>query len=224
MELCLFSVDELLSPSKDERLCSHPDGCERPKHARGVCEMHYRRWKKWGHMGGAERLRLSRGDICSIEGCDREQLARHLCSRHYDQQRYERVASIMICSVEGCSNTATRGRYVLNPQKGANARCFIHYFQNVTYNASHERVYALWGTACQYPCVKCGCTAQDWCYDGADPSQILGSKNGSVLMYYSAWPEFYMPMCRKCHLRRDRSLARQELNEYRLAKAALKDT
>jgi hypothetical protein len=223
MELCLFSVDELTAPAKDRRVCSHPDGCDRPLRARGMCEMHYRRWKKWGHLGGAERLRVSRGQTCIIEGCDRGQLARHLCGRHYDQQRYERAASIIICTVDGCDNTATRGRYVSSREKGENARCFIHYFQNVTYSASHDRVYALWGSASQYPCVKCGCTAQDWCYDGADQDQILGSKNGSALMHYSVWPEFYMPMCRKCHFRRDRALARQELNEYRLAKAALKD-
>jgi hypothetical protein len=72
----------------------------------------------------------------------------------------------------------------------------------------------LWGSASQYPCVICGRSAEDWAYDGADPTERLQEASGSY-QRYSRFPEFYMPMCRKCHLGRDKGAAAEELREYR---------
>lgn len=89
----------------------------------------------------------------------------------------------------------------------------------------HQRVYNMWGAASQYPCVECGGVSRDWAYDGTDPDQLYLpiSRSRNSFMHYSycsAWPEFYMPMCRSCHTIRDRSAARRELHEYRLGGGA----
>lgn len=87
---------------------------------------------------------------------------------------------------------------------------------------AHKRVTALWGKATLYPCIECGRPAAQWAYDGTDPTEMLGwPKNigqGSVGRY-SRYPEFYMPMCKKCHARRDAADRVQELSEYRWFKS-----
>jgi HNH endonuclease len=70
------------------------------------------------------------------------------------------------------------------------------------YDRAHLRVVRLWGKARLYPCIECGRPAQDWAYDGTDPT------GEGVKRKYSIWPEFYMPMCHRCHLRRDKGSAR----------------
>jgi hypothetical protein len=64
------------------------------------------------------------------------------------------------------------------------------------YQAAHRRVRKLWGRASQYPCVMCDHQAEQWAYDWADPSSRE---------YYSDWPEFYMPLCRSCHVKFDQT-------------------
>ena len=75
----------------------------------------------------------------------------------------------------------------------------------ITYSAAHYRVKRLWGKASQYLCVSCDRVAQQWAYDGSDPGELCAfdgaaqQRGSSRPMAYSAWPEFYMPMCRSCH-------------------------
>lgn len=87
---------------------------------------------------------------------------------------------------------------------------------NVTYGQAHRRASALWGPAKAYPCIKCGRVAGQWAYDGTDPTELmtLTRKAGSAYLY-SEWPEFYMPMCVKCHRARDSAAMQAELLEYR---------
>lgn len=84
-----------------------------------------------------------------------------------------------------------------------------------SYTTAHQRVSTLWGKASLYPCITdCGRPAREWAYDGTDPEQLYGKRVGGM-SYYSAWPEFYMPMCLSCHKRRDKAEYRRELEEYR---------
>jgi hypothetical protein len=84
-----------------------------------------------------------------------------------------------------------------------------------TPGTAHERIRTLWGSAGKFLCIKCENLACDWAYDGTDDEELY------VDGYrYSRWPEFYMPMCRKCHLGRDRTIAATELREYRDLKRA----
>lgn len=57
-------------------------------------------------------------------------------------------------------------------------------------------------------CVSCEGPAQEWAYDGTDPTEV----HGEVTLYgetypvrYSMWPEFYAPLCTTCHRAKDRS-------------------
>lgn len=123
--------------------------------------------------------------------CDRPRWARGYCNTHYKQWR--RV-----------NPGAVRPRVNLSPRP--------------THASAHGRCYSAWGSASQHGCVKCGGPAQDWAYDGTDPAQLIertGQKAGQI---YSAWPEFYMPMCRLCHKGLDAAKAKAELLEYRLWK------
>lgn len=92
-----------------------------------------------------------------------------------------------------------------------------------TSHTAHKRVYRLWGKAAQYSCIECGGPAKQWAYDGTDPTQGYGptasaGQYGKYWSFFSSYPEFYMPMCSRCHSRRDGSKAQQELREYRLWK------
>lgn len=71
----------------------------------------------------------------------------------------------------------------------------------VTATGAHVRVTKMWGKATRYRCVKCPKMANQWAYDGTDPSYLLGrTQNGMERHYrYSRYPEFYMPMCYSCH-------------------------
>lgn len=115
---------------------------------------------------------------CIIDGCAGKHEAKGWCSTHY--RRYLRHG---------------------DPLKRMNAG------GGVSYNAAHVRCRRLWGPASQYPCVHCGGNACDWAYDHSDPSELTGlpSAGAASLAVYSAWPEFYMPLCKTCHATFDQS-------------------
>lgn len=85
---------------------------------------------------------------------------------------------------------------------------------NLTGSSAHVRVRRTWGPASLYQCVTCSLAAYDWAYDGTDPTHLYEFSRKSWT-HFSRWPEFYMPMCRRCHVGRDRRIAAEELREYR---------
>ncbi|MGV0949396.1 MAG: hypothetical protein ACOYB3_01900 [Azonexus sp.] len=64
---------------------------------------------------------------------------------------------------------------------------------HVRYWTRHQQL----GKASEHAC-GCGETAQDWCYLGGDPDELLDGT-----LRYSTKREFYKPMCRACHRRYD---------------------
>lgn len=168
------------------------DGCERPFKARGYCGTHYWRATNGIPLGTPVRI-VDPGRGCLVAGCIKPHKAFGYCSTHYQ------------CRGEiGKVRQISRGR--LGSVADEDDPC--------TWAAAHGRVKALWGSASQYLCVECGKWAKDWAYDGTDPLERYQEASGSY-QYYSRFPEFYAPMCRKCHLGRDKSAAAQELREYR---------
>lgn len=90
----------------------------------------------------------------------------------------------------------------------------------VTPSGAHYRATAAFGPVKDVPCMECSGPSYDWAYDGTDPSQLYDSNGkGKNKVFYSRYPEFYMPMCRRCHLTRDRRLLAKELEEYRTLKS-----
>jgi hypothetical protein len=98
------------------RLCEIA-GCDRKHYARGMCEMHYRRWKRGQTTNRIAPVGLK---CCSVKGCEKPSEARGLCHGHY--QRLIRGSSLTdnmplerpTCAVEGCTRAATP-RTVLCP-------------------------------------------------------------------------------------------------------------
>lgn len=133
-----------------------------------------------------------RGKPCSFGDCAKPNYGKGLCRLHYGQKRAG----------------ARLGDPIKPGPKNGSA---------VSYGGAHERVSVLWGPASRHECVECGVTAKDWAYDGTDPTQLYGKSwaSSETWSFYSAFPEFYMPMCARCHRRRDSAIVRRELHEYR---------
>ena len=183
--------------------------CNRDNYSRGYCQAHYERWL--AGKRGAEletpirRSSAIRGDSCRVEGCPRSSLGSGYCLMH--QQRVRR--------------NGHPGR--VGPYRDSNKKFIDILDEWCTFVGAHQRVARLWGAASQYPCIECGRQAQDWAYDGTDPTEIYGfSREGELIpgsssgCFYSRFPEFYMPMCKKCHKRRDMGVASRQLREYRI--------
>lgn len=78
----------------------------------------------------------------------------------------------------------------------------------VSYIGAHARVARERGPAKGHECVDCGRTAADWSYTGGAPDERIGSD--PYALRYSCSPEFYVPRCRRCHLRYDRAMREGE--------------
>jgi hypothetical protein len=204
------------------RPCS-VDGCDRSTVAGGFCSAHYQRSQHGVDMGKPLRQSYAPGQECSVDGCDRSPKSLGYCAMHYGRQ----LGRGRECKYPGCANDIVGG---------GRSYCAAHYARHrtgrdmdrpitprVTYAihdecgfwTAHTRVTRQWGAASQYPCVNdCGFYAEDWAYDGTDPAQLYGFSNGSH-MFYSRYPEFYMPLCKGCHHSRDKGSAARELRQYR---------
>ncbi|AGC34057.1 hypothetical protein Nacho_0068 [Mycobacterium phage Nacho] len=72
-----------------------------------------------------------------------------------------------------------------------------------TYEMAHQRCRRLWGRAATHLCAMCSLRrATDWAYDGTDPT-ALSRPGWYGPLWFSRYPEFYMPLCRSCHVRFD---------------------
>lgn len=165
---------------------------------------------------------------CQVRDCEQPHHARDYCARHYYQHLRQR--DLGACSAPDCSRVAAyvslgqrfcsthssrfhRGADLVGPIRGTPEYedCFVPGAR-----WAHQRVAQQFGRAAEHTCIECGNKALDWAYDGTDPTEHLEDS----WRYYSVWPEFYMPMCRKCHTKRDAARAAIELREYRELKRA----
>lgn len=213
--------------------------CDRDVRAREYCNTHYQRALRGADMDAAHRETPTYGPVCLADGCDRESGVRGFCGGHYARFREGRDLGSPLrvvdphrgCLVSDCDRKhCARGYCDLHLARAhgrtnlpLDAPIRTSLFDPCNWAASHARCRALWGSASQYSCIDCGLQAKDWAYDGADPSERLGETDpanigSSSLVRYSLYPEFYMPMCRKCHAIRDKGAAKAELREYRLWK------
>lgn len=183
-----------------------------------------------------------KSDYCEVEGCDRPFKSNGLCTAHDWRRRNNSPMDVPIrkfdptrtCRLDGCDRPFQAKGYcqlhyarsMLYPHKMTSpVRRFIKLSDignrsdaedDCTIQAAHRRVSSLWGSASEYLCIACGNEARHWAYDGTDPTQRYGQASSSRSMqYYSRFPEFYMPMCAKCHRIRDSNAAAAELREYR---------
>lgn len=220
--------DQTRRQAMSHRTCS-VGGCEFRAHARGWCQAHYVRWKTTGSVGTAElRTRRPRRGTCSVPECDRpDDGALGLCRPHYGRQWSGRPLGIGPvpppargqCSVDGCTDPhSSRGYCVSHYGRFRRHGDPLHVVRygvrdeapnwrgdQAGYGAIHDRLRIERGRASEHSCDECGRQALDWTYDYGDSDERVDQQEGHV---YSLSPEHYRPMCRACHIRQDRNLAR----------------
>lgn len=174
--------------------------CGRPHHSRGYCQGHLARIARGldPHTGpplGAGKFKYL-GQLCEADGCGEDARIKKMCEFHWRRSHF--------------------GRSLSTPY---GATDYGKLWKPIKYITAHARCFRLWGPAKGYPCIECGKPAQQWAYDGTDPTELY-ERCGSGLQperraRYSRFPEFYMPMCARCHRRADGAQASAELTEYR---------
>lgn len=209
------------------------DWCDRKVRSLGYCSAHYQRARRGADMNQRHRV-PDYPELCTAKGCDRLSTVRGYCRGHYERFRQgcDIDGPLRIfdpdrgCRIEGCDRKHKAHGYCRlhwSRARGDTSLSVDAPIRNTLaspcdFTAAHVRVRTLWGPASRYRCIECGENAKDWAYDGTDPAEILGPGKGSgsgSLMRYSLYPEFYMPMCRKCHVTMDRRKMAAELREYR---------
>lgn len=144
---------------------------------------------------------------CAAEDCNRPAALGDWCEAHKLRARLQDATG------------RTVDRYPL----GAVPR--TNWWREITYATAHIRVKSLWGSAKGYFCVDCEKAAACWAYDGTDPAQLLSPCDYAEApsAWYSPFPEFYMPLCSRCHSGRDGAMRARELSEYRQLKLKERD-
>jgi hypothetical protein len=136
--------------------------------------------------------RMKQPEKCTFPCCTRRPIARGYCSAHNRQLR-------------------VHGRMVPIREHTVWDMC--------TYSAVHHRCRQLWGRVQQYPCLDCGKPAEEWAYDGKDPTELYVERTDwgkrKSIVPYSRFPEFYMPVCKACHKRRDMRELHEAYAEFR---------
>jgi Helix-turn-helix domain len=174
-----------------------PDGlcivewCERRRHSSiGYCEAHLYRYNRGLPLDTPFAEKKKQPETCSAPGCDRPAFSLGYCKTHGTQYRkHGRVKPIRTV------------------------------WDEVTYHGAHHRCGMLWGAASRHPCVACGGQAADWAYDGTDPTELHHDTQDfdavRTILPYSRFPEFYLPMCKRCHKQRDMRELEDELEAFR---------
>lgn len=96
-----------------QSICSIED-CDRPQYARGVCNLHYQRWRR-GAPGAPSVVadRIEWPKVCAVEACTAEVISRGLCVRHYARLRKHGTTDLVTaprqrpprepCVIDGCN-------------------------------------------------------------------------------------------------------------------------
>jgi hypothetical protein len=154
--------------------------CGEPHIARGMCNLHYRRWKKYGDPSITKYNRGHHG-VCSDPECQEPYRAKGFCDMHYQRWVKHGDPSVSLCDQ---SNRGT---------------------DNVGYTAAHIRIYQVKGKASQHQCVDCGDRADHWSYNHQDPDEKDHLVKG-IWIPYSINMDFYEPRCVACHNQFDRDI------------------
>lgn len=171
--------------SSSLRTCS-VEGCSKPVRARALCGMHWQRWRK---AASADEVQPYR-QMCTVHGCTRKNFGLGYCQLHYG--RIQRHGDPLVALAAPRTKTGMEN----HQWKGS----------DLGYRSAHDRIEYRRGKARDCACVHCGTQAWDWAYDHADPNELAGH-NGPYWCLYSADPDHYIPLCRSCHIKWDRSFA-----------------
>ena len=118
---------------------------------------------------------------CEVIGCELPHRTKGWCSSHY--ARWRRTGSVGTTPIRPTRKFGEQPRYA----------------------GAHYRVRTRRGPAGAQKCTDCGAPAYEWAYDHTDPAELTDRLSTGVEVRYSTDPEYYVPLCRSCHRRRDHS-------------------
>jgi hypothetical protein len=158
-----------------ERICSI-DGCNGDATVSGTARGWCKpHYRRWRSTGSTEEQPKPPTPQCAVADCDRLVRARGWCYKHWE--RWRKHGDPLALGQPGASPVETPG-----------------------YWGAHSRLRKKRGPANKQPCDDCGGQGYDWSYLGGDPDELA-----SDIGPYSLNFEYYVPHCRYCHRRRDRS-------------------
>lgn len=110
------------------------EGCEKPRgDSRGMCSMHYSRWRKTGDVGPVEQLRATpwhgSPQTCKVDGCNGVVKARGWCGTHYQRwhQHGDPLIVLRVQKYSGKYSNDARGYQRLRGSRASGAgRVFVH--------------------------------------------------------------------------------------------------
>lgn len=130
---------------------------------------------------------MSTEAICRIENCGDEVLAVELCNKHYIRTRKHGDPEVNLKPRSRSRPGASHPRWLPD--------------EHVSYQVIHQRIRRDQGSARNRACINCDRPGLHWAYQGGDPAERLDEQG----FIYSIHPEFYKPMCGKCHSSLDKA-------------------
>ena len=112
------------------------EGCNAERiYCRGLCSMHYTRWRMGKSMHTPKYWRPSNRGECTVSGCDKNAHARGYCLLHYQRWRFGLDVNApygmrkhTTCTVDGCDRPHLARGY-----------CSMHYYRARTQQARKQR-------------------------------------------------------------------------------------
>lgn len=154
------------------------DGCEKPQHAKGMCTSHATRASRYGDPL-APKLRMSNVGACSVGDCEQPMRKVGFCASHYAMWR-----------------------------EFGEIRDWHYRHGDGGYIPTHNWIRRQRGKPGQHSCVDCGCVAEEWSYDNADPDERRDPNHDNAA--FSRKLEHYAPRCVPCHRAFDREARRKK--------------
>lgn len=155
------------------RECS-VEGCVRKHRTRGFCDMHHKRWMRYGDPLVVRQVKVPPREFCTIEGCGKPHAARGWCVNHYTLWRNNGDPLV--------TRKAKHG-------------------EGDSYGVTHERLKAIRGRPQE--CEWCGDTSDrvyQWALRHDTSADIRRDATGT----YSLNLDDYVRLCVPCHVRFDR--------------------
>ena len=147
---------------------------------------------------------------CSVEGCTNPVLSRGWCKPHYGIA-YRHGGNPLAaqikgprspCKAEGCSKTSSTDYchdHATRLRKYGDPNWRKPEPERPSYFGVHQRIHSKWGAAKDQECVDCLGDAEEWALIG-EPK--WWDRPG--IKPYTDDLDAYIPLCRRCHRRRDR--------------------